>query len=271
MDGARPFVVALHAGAFAREHRAGQRVAAAPVAAAEAVAGDQHHGRAAPARLGALGIGDALHRACGILGLGRERQQCLGRRRPALVVEIEVRPAGGQQLRRRDAGIGILRHRARHAHRALDKRAHRLGREVGRGDGGRALADEGAQPQVAAFAALELLALAQPLGDRDQLAADIEGFGGVRAGRLRPFHQVCQQIGVDPGGRRGLARGGLLLRFGHARFLRVELARRKLSSSGLLHCIHASPRSPLRSSLAKPRRCPAGAEGSWAAPMSRGP
>ena len=207
MDGARPFVVALHAGAFAREHRAGQRVAAAPVAAAEAVAGDQHHGRAAPARLGALGVGDALHRARGILGLGRERQQRLGRRRPALVVEIEVGPAGGQQLCRRDAGIGVLRHRARHAHRAFDERAHRLGREIGRGDGGRALADEGAQPQVTALAALELLALAEPLGDRDRLAADVEGFGGVGAGRLRPFHQVCQEIGIDPGGRRTACAG----------------------------------------------------------------
>ena len=70
MDGARPFVVALHAGALAAQHRAGQRIAAAAIAAGEAVAGGQHHRDAAPARLGALGIGDALDGAGGVLGFG---------------------------------------------------------------------------------------------------------------------------------------------------------------------------------------------------------
>ena len=41
------------------------------------------------------------------------------------------------------------------------ERAQRGGREVGRGDEGLALADEDAQPEVAALAAFELLALAQ--------------------------------------------------------------------------------------------------------------
>ena len=211
MDGARPFVVALHAGALAAQHRAGQRIAAAAVAAGEAVAGGQHHRGAAPARLGALGVGDALDGAGGILGLGGERQQRLGRRRPALVVEIEVGPAACAS-----SSSGAMPHtgssgtaRAMSTARSASVRSA-VGREVGRGDEGLALARRTRAAEIAALAALELLALAQALGDRDRLAVDIERVGGIGAGGLRPFHQVGEQVGVERAGRCGrLARGSL--------------------------------------------------------------
>ena len=115
---------------------------------------------------------------------------------PPLVVEIEVGPALGQQFLRRDAADRVLRHGARHVDGALGQRAQRGGREVGRGDEGLALAHEHAQAEVAALAALELLALAHALGDGDRLAVDVERVGRIGAGGLRPFQQVGEQVGV---------------------------------------------------------------------------
>jgi hypothetical protein len=238
MDGARPFIVALHAGALAAQHRAGQRITAAAIASGEAVAGSQRHREAAPARLGALGIGDALDGAGGVLGFGGLRQQRLGCR-PPLVVEIEVGPAMRQQFLRGDAAYRILRHRARHIDGALRQRAQRGGREIGRGDEGLALAHEHAQPEVAALAALELLALAHALGDRDRLAVDIERVRGIAAGGLRPFQQVGEQVAVRrarrtlPGRRlpRGLLRVGLF-RFGHDAVLRANRPSRRGRRAG---------------------------------------
>ena len=173
MHGARPFVVALHAGAFAAQHRAGQRIAAAAIAAGEAVAGGQHHRGAAPARLGALGVGDALDGARRILGFGRQRQQRLGRR-PAACRRDRGRASSwptAPPARCRRTGPRARRAPCRPRARPA---CERLRREIGRGDEGRALADEDAQAEIAALAALELLALAHPLCDRDRLAVDVE-------------------------------------------------------------------------------------------------
>ena len=183
MHGARPFVVALHAGAFAGQHRTGQREAAALVAAGEAVAGGEHHRRTAPACFRALGIGDALDRPRGVLRFGGELDQHLGGG-AAPVVHVEVGPRGGQQLFRRDAADRVFRHCAGHVDGTLGQDLERLGREIGRGDEGLALADEDTQAQVAALAAFELLAGTEALRDRDRLAMDVEGVGRIGAGGI---------------------------------------------------------------------------------------
>ena len=233
MDGAGPFVVALHAGAFAAQHRAGQREAAAAVAAGETVAGGQHHRSAAPAGLGALGIGDALHGARSVLGLGGHGEQLL-RGRTCPVVEIEVGPRAGQQFFRREAANRVFRHGARHVDGAAGQFPQRGGVEVGRGDEGLALAHEDAQPEIAALAALQLLALAQPLRHRDRLAVDVERVGRVGAVGLRPLQQVAQEIGVDGASGVRVARD---LRGGFDGRLRHGLARGRpgpASAAGVL-------------------------------------
>ena len=209
MHGTRPFVVAFHAGALAGENGAGQGVTAAAVAAAETIGGREHNAGSAPARLGALGIGHALGGARGVLGLRRHREQFLGGG-PSLVVEIEVGPALRQQLRRSDAASRIFRYHASHVDGTTGQLAQRSGCKVGRGDEGLALAHEHAQAEIAAFAALELFALAQSLGDRDRLAVDKQGVGRVSASLLRPLQQVDQEIGI--GGTRDRLHLGSLLR-----------------------------------------------------------
>src|SRR5205823_6328873 len=79
VDRAREIVVALHPGAVAGNDRDADALARGLVAAGETVGGCQHYFGAAPACLGALGIGDAGHGARRVLGRHRALDQRLRR------------------------------------------------------------------------------------------------------------------------------------------------------------------------------------------------
>ena len=239
MDGARPFIVALHAGALAAQHRAGQRIAAAAIAAGEAVAGGQRHRGAAPARLGALGIGDALDGAGGVLGFGGHA--------PAATWPTAA-------ACRRDRG------------RASSWVSNSSGAMPHTGSSGTARAMSTARcasvrSAVGAKSVEETKAWRWPTNTRRprsrpsllssfsrspmrwateiELAVDVERVRGIGAGGLRPFQQVGEQVGVGrarrtlPGRRlpRGLLRGGLF-RFGHDAVLRANRPSRRDRSAG---------------------------------------
>ena len=216
IDGGRPFIVGLHPGPFAGEHRARQAVTARLQLAGEAVAGGEDERRPAPGGVGAIGIRDAADGARRILGFSSHCQQ--GSRRGALVLEhVQIRPAGRQQLGRCNPAKRVLRDGASHVDGTSDEGAQSGRREVGRGDARLAPANEDAQSEVATFAAVELLALAQTLGDRDRLAVDVDCIGRFGAGRLGPLQEIGKQVGVRlaPHLRGAGLSGGEPRRFGH--------------------------------------------------------
>ena len=68
------------------------------------------------------------------------------------------------------------------------------GRRSEEEDDRHALADEDAQPQVAAFGALDMLELAEPVADRDRGAVEQHRVGGVGAGPPGLADQAGQQV-----------------------------------------------------------------------------
>ena len=151
-----------------------------PIGAGEAARRRERDGRCRGARAGAARVGDAgngerrilrLERArakLGGIGLARDRRASRNGQLAAL-----------QQLGGRKAGIGILGRFARHRQAALDQRRQRFVRQVGRGDGRRALADEQAQADLLAFGAADALELAEAHLHARRALADIERVGGV--------------------------------------------------------------------------------------------
>ncbi len=174
----------------------------------EAAGGDHEIARARPGAGAAVGIGHALHRAGGVLGLAAERLEMLGRGFGG-IVELKVREgAFGQPVLRREAGVGVFGGEARHGHGAFEQLGAALGRDVGAGDGGLALADEHAQAEIAGLLALDLLQLTEPDADGKGLAFAHHGLGRVGPGLQGPADQVMQQIFVHGAiwGRRGPCR-----------------------------------------------------------------
>ena len=104
-------------------------------AAGEAVTGDQGHLPPPPAGAGAFGVGDTGNGAGGVFRLQRAGHQAF-RVGLAAIDEVERRPALGQEGRVGKAGVGVLRHRARHGDRLLGERSESALRKVrGRDDG----------------------------------------------------------------------------------------------------------------------------------------
>ena len=149
--------------------------------------------RAAPAGLGAFGIGDARDRERRLLGGARPLDQHLGA--GLLGVEhVEARPVAGDFGGVGDAAIGVLGDRAGHRDRALDELVERLRRAVGRGDHRLLPADEHPEPQILAFRALELLGLAEAPGMGQRDALEQHRIGGIGAGAPRAPDQILQQV-----------------------------------------------------------------------------
>src|SRR3546814_1071541 len=103
------------------------------------------------ARACALAVGDALHRAGGILGLERERLERFGGRFGA-IGKIEVRGRAVEQaIGGGEAGPFILGRLARHADRAIDKVVERGAGKIRRRDAGVAATAEDTQAQILGF------------------------------------------------------------------------------------------------------------------------
>ncbi len=156
-------------------------MAAIAIGAGEAVRGGEGDDCAAPARLGAFGIGDARHRQRRRLGRLGALDQGLGLGLVG-IAGVEIGKRAGDLAGIGDAAEGILRHDARHGDRPLDELAEGGGRAVVRRDDGLALAEEHAQAEIVTLGALELLGLAEALGMGDRGALDEHRVGGVGAG-----------------------------------------------------------------------------------------
>ena len=142
--------------------------------------------------------------------------------------------------------MGILRHRARHGDRPLGERGQRVGAVIRGGGDGLPVADEHAQPEVAALRAHELLWLTQATTRVDGIATDEQRIGGIRALARRPRDEAGQQIdgitcpGRSHGGRKA-GRGWLLL--GECR-VRRRTGRCEYAGSSSRNTAGGSPRPP---------------------------
>ena len=152
---------------------------------------------------------------------------------PAVINSLTLSPSLEEQLSTKTgekhclASMGIYVFSRDALRRALDNSAKDFGKEVIPGMLGKgklcAHIFEGYWEDIGTVRAFfdANLALAQPLGHRDRLAVDVERVGGIRAGSLRPLHQVREEVGIDrrrrgcplrlPGRR--LLRGGLFRGF----------------------------------------------------------
>ena len=191
---ARPVVVALHCRAFAGERRRADGVAAGFGAAGEAVAGDQSHLPPPPAGAGAFGVGDAGDGAGGVLRLQRAGHQALGVGLSS-IDEVERRPVPREQGRVGEAGIGVLRHCARHGHRLLGERPEGALRKVRGGDDGLPVARKDAQAEAAHLGADDLFRLAEAAARVEGAAAQHHRVGGIGAEPARTRDQAVEQIG----------------------------------------------------------------------------
>ena len=190
---ARVIVVALHRGALAGDHAGADAELRDAVAAFEAVRGHQRDARAAPARLGALGIGHAGDGAGGVLGRRGLRDQ-RGGCRLDIVGEVEVGHIAGEQFAVGQAAKRILGHRAGHRHGALDQAGQRIGRDVGRRHHGLAAAAEDAQADVPGFGALDTFRHAEALGDAEVGAFEHHRVGGVGASSDGAAHEIAEPL-----------------------------------------------------------------------------
>ncbi len=88
------------------------------IAAVEAVRGQHRDLGAAPAGLGALGIGDARHGARGLFG-GTHQGRQLRLARFLGIQDVELQRRLGDLACIGEAAVGILRHHLRHGDRAV--------------------------------------------------------------------------------------------------------------------------------------------------------
>ena len=142
--------------------------------------------------LRAARVGDAFDRRAAVFGRQRAALSSAGSGSPPSSMSSSGRLAAQQQLVRREAGIADppaprrpSPARARPARRALR-------RQVGRGDGRVALADEHAQADLLAFAAVDVLERAEADLDALRALADIDRVGGIGARRRRAVRRALR-------------------------------------------------------------------------------
>jgi hypothetical protein len=193
MSRAGVIVVALHAGAFAGQHRDADGVAGRGVAAEEAFAGGERDGGAAIARAAAFGIGDALHGHGRRLDGARAVDQRIGGRLMA-VFDIEIGNGFRQALFRRQPGIFVFRREPRHRDRAFGQFGYAALGYVAGGDEGDLCADKNAQTEIGGFRALDILEFAEAAGDAGGNALDDQRVGRVRASPFGRPDQAGQNI-----------------------------------------------------------------------------
>ena len=157
------------------------------------VAGGDGDQMAAPACLGAFGVGDPFHRPRRVLGLGGQPLQGLCRRL-FVVDHVQVRDRSRQLIRPGQAAVGVFRDGPCHGDGALDEIVEGCGGSVRRRHHGLAGAGENPQTQVSVLRPLQIFRLAEasPLAQRD--AVDEDGIGGVGAGTGCLGDEIGQQM-----------------------------------------------------------------------------
>jgi hypothetical protein len=164
---ARIIVIALHRDAFARDHGNADAEGRCLIAVGESGAGRERDAPRAPFRAGALGIGDALDGPRGVLGLGGHMDQRFGVEDMA-VIGVEIgRRAFQKKLGIGEAAIRIVRRDLCHGNRAVDQCFQRGLGMIGRRYNRLLLADDDAQTQIAGFRPVDVLKLAQAIGDAE--------------------------------------------------------------------------------------------------------
>ena len=179
MPGAGVIIIALHARAFARQHGNADAMAGAGVAAIKPVAGGQRHSGAGERRAAAFGIAHALDGHGGAFGIARPRHQNIGSRFFG-IFQIKGGNVFRQPVRRRQPGIFVFRRQLRHGDGALRQARQRIGGKIGGGDERHLAAQEHPQPQIGAFAALDIFQLAQAIGNAGGDILHKQGIGGIR-------------------------------------------------------------------------------------------
>ena len=208
-------VIALHAGAFARQHGDADGMAGAGITAKKAGRGGQRDGIARIGGAAAFRIGDTGNRQAGAFRVAGPADQGFGRRLDR-IFQIEGGNVARQQVCRRQAGEFVLRRQARHRQGAAGQGGNGIGGKIGGGDKGDPLADENAQAQIVAFAAFDIFQIAQPVGDAGGELFHQQGVGGVGAGLFGGVEQGLKQnlriaVGHDfsmPGKCRAVKRRG---------------------------------------------------------------
>ena len=179
-----PGAVALLLAVALREHAGADRMGAGAIGAGKAMAGGERDLAPPGAGAGALAVADARDRARRFL---RGQRALLQRCRIGLDA---VRRPAQQPVFGREAGEPVHRRLPSHRDRALRQNAQRFGRKVRRGDAGRSLADEHAQPDLLAFRLVDILQRAQPHMHVGRPVAMVQRVGGIGAGGTGKGNQV---------------------------------------------------------------------------------
>ena len=130
----------------------------------------------------------------------------LGDARQVRIDQVEIGKIMRQQARVGEAGIFVLRRRARHGHRALGQRCGAVGGQIVGGDHRLAVADQHAQAEIVAFGAFAFLHRAVAHLDRQRHRAHRHRVGGIGAGGAGGLHQPLGALGE--GGLIEQGRGG---------------------------------------------------------------
>ena len=175
----------------------------AGIAAGKAVRGGERDARAAPARLGTLGIGDP-GTASAASSAARARSINVSALGSVGIEHVEIGPVAGDLVGLGEPAERVLGHGARHRQGALDQLGERLRRAVARRHDRLPPADEDAQAEVLALRALELLDLAEAPGMRQRDALEQHRVGGIGAGLAGAGDEILQQVEIGSGFRMGL-------------------------------------------------------------------
>ena len=185
-------IVALHAGAFARDRGHRDALARPQVGAVKAGRGHQHHAANSSRGRPAARLGHALDGEAGGLRLAGPPFQ-FRRRRNLRIQQIEVGKIPRQQRRIREADILIVRRNARHRHRTLGKPGDTVAAHIVGRNHRLPLSYQHAQSDVVAFGALGFLDAPVAHFNALRNTAHRNRVGGIRACASRGLHEALRQ------------------------------------------------------------------------------